>query len=414
MPRVRDTGRSTDRAMTGVIHTLLLLGVMIGPSDSPPATGTETAAPQEALPPPPPPACIPPAEPVPAPQPQGTPPPFPIVVDKSLTPPIPQEWAAEGGWVQGSHDLLERGINALVLQLDRFFGEPAHDPYEPPTSHVRVRTEVRTGQDDPLQGGISVAGGLRLPTADRKLARLSLRFTGETKPKPLPLPGPDVDLVPPRSYAHVGSARGGLELRVDLARARRTLLDVGAGVRFGLPPPPFTRVRLAQGFPLGISLVGHLSQTLFWDRREGFGETSRLDVERAFGTRTLARWWSTGTVDQLSRGYEWASEIGLQRVLGARTGLYTAATLAGATQPTAQVDRYRVYTRLRRDVYAGWAFIELEPEYAWVADEVTSRRSRALAATLRLEIQVSTGGRKPTPLVFGGRAENLAYFHARP
>ena len=111
--------------MTGVIHTLLLLGVVIGPSDSPPATGTETAAPQEALPPPPPPACIPPAEPVPAPQPQGTPPPFPIVVDKSLTP-NPQEWAAEGGWVQGSRNLLERGINALVLQLDRFFGEPAH------------------------------------------------------------------------------------------------------------------------------------------------------------------------------------------------------------------------------------------------------------------------------------------------
>jgi hypothetical protein len=189
---------------------------------------------------------------------------------------------------------------------------------------------------------------------------------------------------------------------------------MGAGVRFGLPPPPFTRVRLAQGFPLGISLVGHLSQTIFWDRREGFGETSRLDVERAFGTSTLARWWSTGTIDEVSRGYEWASEIGLQRVLGARTGLYTAATLAGATQPTAQVDRYRVYTRLRRDVYAGWAFVELEPEYAWVADEVTSRRSRALAATLRLEIQVSTGGRKPTPLVFGGRAESLAYFPEHP
>ena len=408
MPRARDTRLLTDQAMTGVIHTLLLLAVMINPSDSPPAMAAEPASPH-ALPPPPAPAGVPPADPAHAPQPPGTP--LPTAVDESLTPPIPKEWEAEVGWVQGSHDLLERGINALVLQLDRFFGEPAHDPYEPPTSRVRVRTEVRTGQDDLLRGGFSIAGGLRLPTANRRLARLSLLFTGETQPKPSPLPGPDVDLVPPRSYAHVGSARGGVELRVDLARARRTLVDVGAGVRFGLPPPPFTRVRLAQGFPLGISLVGHLSQTLFWDRREGLGETSRLDVERAFGTRTLARWWSTGTVDEVSRGYEWASELGLQRVLGARTGLYTAATLAGATQPIAQVDRYRVYTRLRRDVYAGWAFVELEPEYAWVA---TSRRSRAVAATLRLEIQVSTGGRKPTPLVFGGRAEDLAYFHPRP
>jgi hypothetical protein len=381
--------------MTGVLHTLLLLAIAIDPSDSPPATGAEAAVPQEALPPPSPPPCIPTAPTV-TPQPQATPRPCHIVADESPAPRVPAEGPADVSWIQASHDLLERGINALVLKLDRFFGEPAHDPFEPPTSHVRLRNEVRTGQDDSLQAGTSVAGHLRLPTANRVLARLRLLFTGETQPKPLP--GPDVDLVPPRFHARVQPASGGLELRVDLARARRTLLDVGGGARFGIPPPPFVRARLAQGFPLGVSVVGHLNQSLFWDRREGFGETSRLDVERAFGIRTLARWWSIGTVDEVSRGYEWASEIGLQRVLGARTGLYAAAAIAGATRPTAHVDRYRVYTRLRRDVYAGWAFVEVEPEIAWPADEVTSRRSRVLAVTLRLELQVSTDGLTPTPL----------------
>ena len=85
-------------------------------------------------------------------------------------------------------------------------------------------------------------------------------------------------------------------------------------------------------------------------------------------------------------------------MLGARTGLFTAAGIAGATRSAAHVDRYRVYTRLRRDVYAGWAFVEVEPEVDWVADEVTSRRSRVLSATLRLELQFSSDGRRPTPL----------------
>jgi hypothetical protein len=317
-------------------------------------------------------------------------------VDESRAPGIPDKEAGDVGWVQASHDIRERGLNALVLDLDRFFGDSAHEPYEPPTSHVRVRNEVRTGQDDSLQARTSVAGYLRLPAAHRMLARLRLFIIGETEPKPVP--GPDVDLVPPRFYARVRSAGGGVELRVDLARGRRTLLDVGAGARFGMPPPPFTRVRLAQGFPLGISVIGHLSQSLFWDLREGFGETSRLDVERAFGTRTLARWWSTGTVDEVSRGFEWASEIGVQRVLGAKTGLFTAAAIAGATRSTAHVDRYRVYTRLRRDVYAGWAFVEVEPEIDWREDEVTSRRSRVVSATLRVELQFSSDGRRPTPL----------------
>jgi hypothetical protein len=138
-----------------------------------------------------------------------------------------------------------------------------------------------------------------------------------------------------------------------------------------MPPPPFTRVRLAQGFPLGISAIGHLSQSLFWDRRRhrGRGEP----------------------------GLRVGPEIDVQRVLGARTGLFTAAAMAGATRSTAPVDRQRIYTRLRRDVYAGWAFVEVEPEIDWLAAAVTSRRSRVVSAILRLELQFSSDGRRPTP-----------------
>jgi hypothetical protein len=376
--------------MAGVIHTLLLVSGTIATSDAPPETGAEAEAALTQDPPP----CT---SPVPrlTPLPQASPRPC-STVDESPAPAVPEKKAGHVGWVEASHDVLERGLNALVLDLDRFFGDAGHEPYEPPTSYIRLRNELRTGQDDAVRAATAIAGYLRLPAASRMLARLRVFFAGETEPKPLP--GPDVDLVPPRFNARVRSAGGGLELRVDLARGRRTLVDAGAGVRLGMPPPPFTRVRLAQGFPLGISVIGHLSQSVFWDRRQGFGETSRLDVERAFGTRTLARWWSTGTVDQVTRGFEWASEIGVQRVLGPRTGLFTAAAIAGATRNTAPVDRYRVYSRLRQDVYAGWAFVEVEPEIDWLADAVTSRRSRVVSATLRLELQFSSDGRKPTPL----------------
>jgi hypothetical protein len=302
--------------------------------------------------------------------------------------------------VEASHQTLERGMNVIVLRLNRFFGEPVEDPAEPPTSRIRLRNEVRTGEDDSAQARTSVAADLRLPAADRMLSRLRLVLTGETEQKPAP--DTDVDHVPPRFDARVRAAGGALELRYDLFRARRTLLDAGAGVRFGMPPPPFTRLRLAQGFPLGLGVLGHVSQSLFWDRREGFGETTRLDVDRAFGRRTAVRWWSVGTVDEVSRGYEWVSELGVQRALGARTGLYTAAALAGATRAVADVERYRIYTRLRRDVHRGWAFLEVEPEVVWPADELTGSRSRVLGVILRLELLFSSNGRAPTPLCATG------------
>ena len=352
--------------MTGVLNALLLAASLVA-SESPAPAPTPTPAPA----------------PTPAPSPCP-----------DVTEPTPE--GAPGSWVDASHATVQRGINALVLRLDRFFGEPVHEPYDPPTSHIRLRNEVRTAEDDSLQARTAVAADLRLPAADRLLSRFSLLVTGESEPKPVP--GTDVDRVPPRFDARVRAAGGGIELRYDLFRRSHTLIDGGAGVRFGWTPPPFTRVRLAQRFPLGLKVVGHLGQQVFWDRREGFGETTRLDVERVFGSRTLARWWSVGTVNEVSRGYEWTSEVGVQRVLGARTGLYTAAAIAGATQSVAGVDNYRLYTRLRRDVHRGWAFLEVEPEAMWPADEFSGRRSRVLGVILRLEILFSSDGVTPTPL----------------
>src|SRR5689334_6925627 len=102
--------------MTGVIHTLLLVAVTVGPGDSPPAKASDAAAPQE-VPPVAPPPCVPVPTPTPTPAPEETHRPRRIVVDESLAPGVPDEEAPDVGWLQASHDLLERGINALVLRL---------------------------------------------------------------------------------------------------------------------------------------------------------------------------------------------------------------------------------------------------------------------------------------------------------
>lgn len=377
--------------MAASMTALLVAAAMLAAAD--PAAASGRASPRARLPTS---ASLPEARPIPPAAPEA-PPPSTFVVPDALAAALGKV-REERGWIDISHGWLERRMNLLVLRLDRFFGEPTHqEDYERPTSLIRLRNEVRTGQDDVVQARTSLGANLRLPAADRLLERFSLVVTGESEPTP-PTTETDVDRVPPRFGApRVRAADGGLELRYDVFRAKRTLVDAGAGARVGMPPPPFTRLRLVQEFPLGVSVVGHLSQSLFWDRREGFGETTRLDVDRAFGTKTVARWWSNGTVDEISRGYEWISEIGVARVLGARTGVYAAAAVAGATRSIADVDQYRVYTRLRRDVHRGWAFVEVEPEVIWPADEFTGRRTRALGLILRLELLFSSAG-SPTPL----------------
>jgi hypothetical protein len=308
-------------------------------------------------------------------------------------------------WIDVSHGTVLRGLNALVLKLDRFFGEQQHAAYEPPSTNIRLKNELHSAEGDPLEARTAISADIRLPAANQALSRFSVLVTGESEPQIEPEDA-DVDRDPPRFDARLETAGGALELRYDLFRASQTLVDAGAGARFGLPPSPYTRLRLSQGFPLGVSIVGHVSQSVFWDERDGFGETTRLDVHRALGTRTLARWSSIGTVAEASRGYEWTSEIGVQRALGPRTALRGGAAIAGATRAVVDVDRYRIFTRLRRDVYRGWAFLEAEPEVVWPANEVTGERSRVLGIILRLELQFSTQGAS-SPLAGGGAGEDV-------
>jgi hypothetical protein len=59
---------------------------------------------------------------------------------------------------------------------------------------------------------------------------------------------------------------------------------------------------------------------------------------------------------------------------------------SGASDAGAVVERWRVATRLRRDAFRRWIFLELEPEGTWTRP-VGGGRKRVLGLTFRVEVQ---------------------------
>jgi hypothetical protein len=329
----------------------------------------------------------------PAPPQEPSPPPQqpPIDVDALL-----EEEEEEPGWIDSRHGVVEESLTAIVHRLDDFFGDPAHYQFDPPSSRIRLRGGVRGSQRDPVRDQLELTGSvladLRLPALDRLLRRARLFVAGSSDVEER-TSGTEQDLVPRRFDPTLKGRGGAVELRFDLFRVRSTVVDMGGGARFGLPPPPYVRVRAAHAEELRLGFVGHVNQTVFWQRAEGFGESSRVDVERVFTPRSVARLWAIATLHERSRGLEWGAESGLQQGLGRRTGVYLAGGLEGATRSNANVDRYRLFTRLRRDVHEGWLFVEVEPEVSWPVT-AASERVRVVAGTLRLEVQFSTRRRR--------------------
>ena len=96
-----------------------------------------------------------------------------------------------------------------------------------------------------------------------------------------------------------------------------------------------------------------------------------------------------------SRGVEWGGDLSLMGTLRARIGAQLGFNVSGATRAPVDVDVYRFYLRLRRDVYRKWIFLELDPEYAWPWEPDVGRRG-TWAVSLRLEVQFQ-GNEAPLP-----------------
>lgn len=301
--------------------------------------------------------------------------------------PRPAEEAEEDGWLDVSHAFLERTLLAPALAFDRFFSDERDLEAERGRSFLRWRNEVRLDEDDPSPAFTTgVRANLRFPGVNRRLRRLRVVIAGETRDAWSALfPGEEDRPVaagveePPLGRADAG-------LRLDLLDTVLAHVDLGGGVLVDLPPGGYGRVRVRWAIPIPRVLLSRWAVTGFWRTDVRFGATGALELERPLGRRLSARLSGGATINEESPGFEWGSEAALLASLGSRSALLLAGGPAGATRGEIEIERWRVYARIRSDVYRKWFFVEAEPEVAWPWTPERGRHS-VFALTFRLEVQ---------------------------
>lgn len=352
------------------------------PADAPPSTAGASGPAAAEEPPAPAPSAPSAAEPAaPAePAPPEPPPPDPSVPPRDPSPPP----YAEDTWLDVGHAFLEQRMFAPVLRLDRFFSDERELEAERARSFLRVRNALRIHQHGTPAYALDVRASLRFPGLNRQLERLRLVIAGQAEdavsafyPEPTGEPlGPN----------QVGAANA--ELRYGAWDGLYSHVDLGAGLLLRLPVGAFTRLRYRASVPLGRWLLGRTALAGFWRTDTRFGTSLDASVERPVRYVALVRLSGAARLTQRSRGVEWGAELAGLRALGPRTAVSLAAGLDGATDAPADVDRYRVYARFRRDLFRRWIFYELEPEVAWPWQAERGGRFRELAITFRLEVQL--------------------------
>jgi len=335
-----------------------------------------------------------PAEPAPA-RPAPVEPQPPAQPAPAEPPPIPEDEAARQGWIDESHAAIERGLGQITERIDTFFGdERSQDPDpERAGSTVRWRNEVRTAQDKPFAFRTSLSASVRLPATQRWLKGLRVVISGESQRDPNRALSDDPSN--PGFSPVVAAEQASLELRLPIVHSGGTVLEAGTGLRLRIPPEPYVRTRLRQRVPLGLGVTLRLSPEVSWESRDGFGTAAGADLDRPLGLHTTVRWKNHAQLTEVSKGVEWGTELGLgHEIVPWRTGVFLGAAANGDTRPREEVLFYRLFTRVRRDVWRRWLFLELEPEVGWPL-RPDGTRPRVLALTLRVDVRFD--GQAPPP-----------------
>ena len=320
--------------------------------------------------------------------------PPPIRVETSQQP-------GETGWLDVGHAYIEREIFQPVLWVDRFFADERDTEPQRSRSFVRVREEVNYAQFHHRPGfGTSFNVNLKLPSLDQRLERYRIEMSGEARDAFTALlqgeRNPQGELVssPDQRF---GTTDAGVGVR--LWETLQTYGDMGAGVMLQLPPGLYARTRLRFVEPLGRAFLARQALTGFWRTDTHFGATGSAELERPIPFAVGALWRLSGTSTitqaQSNLGFQWAGDLSLLATLFLRVGGQLGFGLSGATKSPVDVDVYRVYLRLRRDVFRKWFFVEVAPEYQWPWFAAIGHRIGFWDVALRFEIQFQ--GRQAVP-----------------
>lgn len=281
--------------------------------------------------------------------------------------PTPLPEPAFGMWELGldvSQEWVSQTVDAIAVQVDSFFGDELEDE-EFQENRLRVRLGYEFAQRNRSEFVRDIKLDLDLP-GTRKRWKVFLDATSEEDVEgnvdPLDTGDPDEER----------STTGGLRYVLRATDAVNLSADAGAKLRY--PAEPFIRLRARKTFKLSESWLIRPTQWVFWESDDGFGTSTRVDVDFACFEESLFRFRQKVEFSEESSGVEFDTILFFFDRVGARAGYRFLVAARGQTEPETLIRRYEASVRYRKNIHRNWLFLEIEPSlnFFWEDDYAAS------------------------------------------
>lgn len=273
---------------------------------------------------------------------------------------------------------LHRGICATVRWFDAFFGE---ERFDDAAQKIRGRLAYTVEQRERV--GRDTRPRLRLRVSTPNLNRRANLFIEREDERTTILTRTGEETVPEGAQPSSASQSEALRIGFGYDRIKRDdeALDFRLSLRLRQGElAPSARARYRREFLRTDVSQWRFTETLFWRRFEGWGETTAIDYERKIGEPYFFRWFNDGTWSQDTLGLAWRSGVSLYRDFGAGRAALAEARLEGQTDGDVGVSNYGPRFAYRQTLGRKWLLGEVYTGYDWPKTlESETRRSQFYA-----------------------------------
>lgn len=268
-------------------------------------------------------------------------------------------------WVDRTHEKLSLNVCHTAVWFDRFFGEEGAEEVAA-DRYIRVIGDWDWEENEASQLGVRVRAKFELPHLRRFGHRISLVFSDEDETDVTDIVRAENEEDPNLSPGE--TKRRSLGLRWDIQRQPESSFSLSSNIRLRFPFKPSINARYRYIYGFSARSLARFTQNVFWQLEEGFGERTRVDLERLTGPRTLLRWSSSAMYSQESDGLEWVSSVAMYFTPDHRQSMSVDFSVNGHTEPEGELEAYRAGLRYRRNIFRKWLFWQLEPYVRWPHD----------------------------------------------
>lgn len=267
--------------------------------------------------------------------------------------------------------------------LDGLFGDQIHyDHYH--ATYGTVTVGGLWNDYDGFDPRLRFRARLQLPQWDERISAFAGRvgeddYVSDTEG--------DFDALPTRQFGTLEDESVLLGLGYSSPERTGNDFDVGVGVRVDLPLDPYARARYEVVRTFAERYVFNARETVFWQNTEGFGTTTRVNIDRVLSDRFLLRWSNLGKYTEETLGLEWYTQLTLFQSVGQRTGLAWQAQIEGATDNEVQLTRHAVRLIMRRQLTPEWLILELRGGVGWPRRKLTEEREASAEVGIAIEMQ---------------------------